>query len=845
MTEFDILCRSSSDKQTCINNVLNMRAVIRPFDYYATVLQGIHIRDRIDVGKIMQTIFIDNFGFDFKFIETKGKFGSWTDMQDDTEAARQNLENQLYTDVIKNLNEDKLYFVNFYVPKHVNLHFIDQRKQPYTVYVYEPHVPTEEEESAGQPYWYMGAIKNMYRSEGYIIKDLPYTIFKQRDLPLCYVYVIHYFLYLFLSVGRELELQKYIQECDNLYIMKFTRDLLKLCYSYGSYGLVDSVSYYLLTNNTYQMQLLKVPVIYDVLKKVNSETMIDIIYLNIGFFDIELKNYFQGVEKDIKYSNIKMLNYLERKIDALPDTPYKHRVKWNILLFRSYNLDNSLYDIDEIKKIPLPSLIDWYYDNFTPVVFYLMNLLKRQDPLIQYLLEASRESLNKIKDIQRDTLLISAVKRAVKSTDKEEKKEAVSNVANVLNLGIDEQEIEKALKLAENDPQTKTVLLNYTGLLSAVLRGDIKRTQELLRTQSPNNIKDYNNTPLLFLSIKHPDIFNELLNYPNIDLTVKNSFSENLPMAIIQSANKNIRKEQLQYLIKNKNIFKILDINYYYVTTVLFLACEEKNPDIELINMILDSNPNPNLGDAFNMRPLMSLLKRFGKNVNSERLNLIKRFMDMKADLNATDDYEKNTPFLYAVMYSSVDTIRVLTKYKINYNHQNANGDTALLLACKKGAAFDDINDSTEIIYIICSTKEGLESAKLKDNNGNPPLYYAVVYSLWNVFDKLIVDLTLSTEVLLKIIDYESASTIESLLDSMKKILGAGYKINTNILTAAINANRPDIVKLLLEEKSISSDVLGKAIKETDPQSEIGHMLRQRQKQVGGFAKRYRLKKVE
>ena len=65
------------------------------------------------------------------------------------------------TEALEQQKNNKIYFIEFTIPYHVNLHFIDTYTN--TVYIYEPHLKS---------YWYIEEIKKIYEDNNFYYKEL-------------------------------------------------------------------------------------------------------------------------------------------------------------------------------------------------------------------------------------------------------------------------------------------------------------------------------------------------------------------------------------------------------------------------------------------------------------------------------------------------------------------------------------------------------------------------------------------------------------------------------------------------------------------------------------------------
>lgn len=328
MINTDKYCRKNKTDK-CKENILNMASLIEPFDHYRSDIQALYIRDVIREKDLIDKIFIEQFGFNFIYLSwnVNDLYNQYLEDLPKEERKINELTKKM-DNYIKQISKDKLYFIHFSIPGHANIHFINNNK----VYIYDPHNPTPEK--IENEYWYIGEIKKIYETNGFIYEPLPSNILSQKQLPLCYLYVLHFFLHIFINNALNKEIGKYDTRCDDIYIMKFTRDLLKLCRQYGL-TYVETDQYYLLTNNTYKIQekIRLDPTIrfYDILEKVSSYEMIAIIINNINNLNIAFVH------------NYSFMNPANEKELMLCTNIVKYLLKF--IITNKLNLPNLLFEI--------------------------------------------------------------------------------------------------------------------------------------------------------------------------------------------------------------------------------------------------------------------------------------------------------------------------------------------------------------------------------------------------------------------------------------------------------------------------------------------------------------------
>lgn len=213
-----------------------------------SILQGIHIRDKIEIKNVIQKVFIEDMNIDIIYYE-------WDmrnyDFDSQNEKEKDKINNFIFNKITE-LDFDKKIFIYFIIPNHANLLYIEKKRNIYTYYFYEPHMPKNNEE-----YQHINYITKIFNKLDFKKGIIPYTL-KQDQLPLCYMYVLHNFIFLNHIKKRKSDLCK-IDDDDS--IIDFTNFIIEKCYEVK---LINKEDYYLLTDKINQYNL------YGIKRKINN-----------------------------------------------------------------------------------------------------------------------------------------------------------------------------------------------------------------------------------------------------------------------------------------------------------------------------------------------------------------------------------------------------------------------------------------------------------------------------------------------------------------------------------------------------------------------------------------------
>jgi hypothetical protein len=353
------------------------------------ILQGKYLRDNIGLENIInlfeKTINIDIIQYEWKFYEMfdNKKFIK-------SESIIKNLDIFL-REKMQELEKNGFYVILLKIPFHVNLLCIDKRKKhKWKYYLYEPHMPEELSDN----YEFIDCMNNFFKSYGYNIIDIPKNLLKQHELPLCYIYVLHSILCLYIlnnNINIDYEIDCNNEMMSDTYIINFTEKILCLCYDNN---MIDGLIFNFLTNNMAKIVKIKNRYIdYDILllscepniiiNTFENNMNLHIIFNNIDELydeDIDLK-YFCKVINLVKNNNVITLHQkndfyvLELILEFIYD------VKFDVSLYNFYD-ENMFYNI-----IYNNDIIARYYDNydFCVKIFSLMpDVYERKNIIEKY-----------------------------------------------------------------------------------------------------------------------------------------------------------------------------------------------------------------------------------------------------------------------------------------------------------------------------------------------------------------------------------------------------------------------------------------------------------------------------
>ena len=227
----------------------------------------------------------------------------------------------------------------------------------------------------------------------------------------------------------------------------------------------------------------------------------------------------------------------------------------------------------------------------------------------------------------------------------------------------------------------------------------------------------------------------------------------------------------VQYLLKDEKYQYSLDLNHKSIKGEypIFTAIQED--DIIILKYLIDHGANYTIKDYDGKSVLVKALTMINKpTTNSSILNYILYLLDSKINMNEKDEMG-NTLLFNAIDVGDKNFNHVISLVNYGINHgmdrtiKNANGDTPLTFTYNMGH-FKLFN------YLV-----NCFDINEKDDQGYPPLYYAV-----NSCDK---------------------KTTKHLLD-MNVDVSFRDEYGNTLLHIAINKKEKDIIKFFLENKKIN-----------------------------------------
>lgn len=380
-----------------------------------SILQGMYIRDKISEEYIMNNLFIKKLNM--KIVSHVWNINTdYYDMYSQSTEMQKRMENYI-DEKIANLDNNEVNLVYIRMPSHINGIYVDLRdRSPSTssssssalgrvasppdemidhslsgcvtrpvtdkrsnlgkkYYLYEPHIPSKHHKE----YPLLQYITTSFEKKDIIKQDLPPYVLKQKSLPLCYMYVLHLFIYLYMIDNKLIE-YKNIQCANDTEIMDFTRFIVDQCFECD---MIESEDYYLLTNRICQYNLLP-----------NKKFDCKFIFLRSCNPDVML-SFFQNNEKlRIDFTQIKTLHddvnfyyiidFIERIENDNISQFNAHQIILLILILKhcfGYNFSQNINQWFD--KIEEDTLVDAIKESDILTIFYeynfyiaILNLIK-------------------------------------------------------------------------------------------------------------------------------------------------------------------------------------------------------------------------------------------------------------------------------------------------------------------------------------------------------------------------------------------------------------------------------------------------------------------------------------
>lgn len=392
--------------------IQGLSSILHPYDFNRSILQAKWIRDNIGIKKFVKKILIEEmkFDLDFQIWDLEEFYQTKSDLHTDDREINKKVKN-FFAEKIKKIEEDKKYFIYVEIPGHVNFIYIDTTNHCWSYYFYEPHLPKKLE---GR-YSIIRFIDNILESFGYLKKNLPEYVLKQDELPLCYMYTIHFFICLFIS-GNDCEINKKISDdkvIDDIYIMDFTKHMLKLCHKYS---MINTLDYYFLVNNTFKIyEMIENNnnfFIQNLLEKTCDPDVIAYVLKKYSHIELNINSVNNLYNEDIK------LDYLNLLFDKLKDEDLQPELKHKIFLLSTIvkhmnksdniNIENKTWFHINKRKID-DNLLKILFNKYDLLNLWCDNCKMTECFLNLFRSKYVKENIINQKDNNGETLLIQAV----------------------------------------------------------------------------------------------------------------------------------------------------------------------------------------------------------------------------------------------------------------------------------------------------------------------------------------------------------------------------------------------------------------------------------------------------
>ena len=361
-----------------------------------SILQGMYIRDVITEEFIMNNLFIKKLNM--KIIPHVWCINGDYDIYSQSSEMQKKMENYI-DEKITNLNNNEINLVYIRMPTHINGIYVDSRVQSdRSYYFYEPHIPSKYDKE----YPLLQYIETSFEKRSMTKQNLPSYILKQQSLPLCYMYVLHLFVYLYM-IDNELIEYKNIKCENDIEITDFTRFIIDQCFECN---MIEPEDYYLLTNQICKYNLLpnkKYDCKFIFLRSSNPDVILSFFQnndrLKIDFLQIKT------LHNDINFSYI--IDFIQRASNNNISEFNLHQIILLILTMKhcfgcnfSYNDDiNRLFDeiqedilVDAIKESDIMTI--FYVYSFYIAILDLIKTNKNKKEVIDRIYYDSNKKSN-------------------------------------------------------------------------------------------------------------------------------------------------------------------------------------------------------------------------------------------------------------------------------------------------------------------------------------------------------------------------------------------------------------------------------------------------------------------
>ncbi len=352
----------------------------------------------------------------------------------------------------------------------------------------------------------------------------------------------------------------------------------------------------------------------------------------------------------------------------------------------------------------------------------------------------------------------------------------------------------------------------------------------------------YKNYTLLEHAYEHKNylVFDSLLNYPKIDLYIKDGYGENILYKLIRCGEYKLFMLCIEKMDETK-----IDTNFknIYGKTLLFVAAAQRNPDFLKVLLALPCSHDLYIEDDDSYIPLQIALSKG----NIENFKIIYELWDNTCDINIY------SPLNHAI-HGGVDMVKFsLGLNNIDFNKRDENGETAFYEACHnentdimklflKDDRIDiNLSDHDDItpFCVVCynsnisneQIKMMLDYSKIRyidlnkpDKNGVTPFHFVVLHcdvkgtKLLLEFDG---DIDYNSRDINGISPFYSACWNDKIYDALHDDSNDDYYYSRIL---ELKQNHIEIVKLLLNDDRIDKSDIDKAY-QIIKDNEVGYMI--------------------
>ncbi|CAJ2507809.1 Uu.00g089950.m01.CDS01 [Anthostomella pinea] len=187
-----------------------------------------------------------------------------------------------------------------------------------------------------------------------------------------------------------------------------------------------------------------------------------------------------------------------------------------------------------------------------------------------------------------------------------------------------------------------------------------------------------------------------------IDLLLNAGADVNAPEGwAIQSAAAEGHHEVVEKLLeKGANVNAFTTNENFEAGTALQGACEAGKADI--VSLLLEHNANPNLGGGTDSPPIIAAAMRAEEEI-------LAMLVKAKADLDVFGGYDMSSPLINAAAYMPRESLQILLDAGANINLPDRDGDTALIVASRRG-------DEEAVTFLLDSGADIMHASKENEN---------------------------------------------------------------------------------------------------------------------------------